>query len=587
MNAMRPRLCRVKCSSSERSSCNKGNCSRHDAVMPGHTIISKCYREMVELAPQTKNQEERPLLKVEGGSGDGRPVPPIDSAWTVTCTKRCWFDRWPEFLTACWMTGILLAISFLMMYVLTIGTVKRQPVVILKCNASKPSSEVYYHQIIQRQTPPSFSLYEDYLAKMATTYPALHFNMIFMIDDTLQTNRRGFPHVNVYGRLIPFHLRREVNNFQNHNSLKIREFVHKYQNVNVTIIPLSEYMSRTQLKYKWRTLPLFYLSFYARISSVWQTGGIGIGMPIFSNRHSHQLYFPDKRVEMILKQHNDGIKVEDYRRVLETIERNEESEFISVICGIVNQMVKDTADFFNSSNWFPFASQKESNTSNSIVRTHRDKRDASDKGIIIDTSNNDNKNIDKLATVHNLNSTNNFEHITDYNKLSNKTNTTENNLIKMLLGVEKKEIITNKQNETLKLDERYNISTDRIDEFDYVAPNMFMSYQISLLSDDLGLMYLGYPTSEIANQQLKIVDRENAINMNKPHQNIPNFLTLSTEGSFVASTSVMHPLLGHLLSSGCKKITPKLAIQEAFLSQCADSPKNDVYCDNIYLLNLV
>ncbi|XP_060803028.1 uncharacterized protein LOC106141431 [Amyelois transitella] len=546
---------------------------------------------MVELSPQTKNQEERPLLKVEGASGDGggRQMPPTDTAWSVTCsTRRSWWDRWPEFLTAFWMTGILLAISFLVMYVLTIGSVKRQPVVILKCNSSNPYNEVYYHQIVQRQNSEMMSMYSDYLAEMATKYPLLHFNVIFMIDDTIPNNGR-YRHINIYGRLIPIHTRDAISNFEYYNSKKIKEFQQKYHNVNVTVIPLSRFMARTLLRYKWRTIPTLYLSFYARIFAVWQTGGIGMDLPTFNYKYKNHLD-QDSKITSILKQHNDGIKADDYKRALEYTERNEENEIYSAIFEVVNQMI---TNFFNSSYWFPsILPQKDLTNKEPLVRTYRNKRDVPLKVVDNYTSINDTKDFIKFGSVNatNDNAEKHKKPTGEYISLNKTTfNMTERNLIKLLKGG------GSKLNNTVKPTEKHQTTTSNVlaRNDNYVEPNMFMSYQISVLSDDLGMMNLPFPNFINMESPLfnfgKTFDKDNLdkVKYDKSYARAPNFLTLTSEGSFAASTAVMHPLLGHLLSCGCKRMSPRISIQEAFLSQCAESIKDDLYCDNIYLLNLI
>lgn len=56
---------------------------------------------MVERAPQIKRDEQYPLLKSDGGGGDGgvhqQPSPTlVTPSWGVTCApKQSWIVRWP------------------------------------------------------------------------------------------------------------------------------------------------------------------------------------------------------------------------------------------------------------------------------------------------------------------------------------------------------------------------------------------------------------------------------------------------------------------------------------------------------------
>lgn len=58
--------------------------------------------------------------------------------------------HFPELMSACWMTMVLFGISFLVFYALGMGAYRRQQFVFVRCNSSRPASNVFYHHIMQR-----------------------------------------------------------------------------------------------------------------------------------------------------------------------------------------------------------------------------------------------------------------------------------------------------------------------------------------------------------------------------------------------------------------------------------------------------
>ncbi|CAB3230035.1 unnamed protein product [Arctia plantaginis] len=528
---------------------------------------------MVERAPQIKVEEQYPLLKVNGGGGDGATNPQVaatlvSTGWGVTCTpKQSWLVRWPEYISACWMTLILLGISFLVFYALGMEAYRRQPVLLIKCNGSKPASNIFYHQIIPRGSSPPIMLYSEYLSNMAFKYPMLNFHVYFLIDDSVQNSYRAPRNARFINTLIPISLSTSFPFYKLDDTTKreISEFQRKCHNLNVTVMPLSKYMAMTPLKYKWRSIPIPYLSFYTRVFSVWQYGGVGLDLCTFNNYYNNRQDV-DRRISIILKQHNDGIKPEEYTNALYKIDCEEESEkFFSLVYGLISSIFNETRTFFSKS--FQFSRidpEKDTNyKTEPLIRTHRNKRDVSSEP----PKNND----------------------TDFNSVSfvilNSTNVTDIKKGEYSTSLEKvdninKSTIASQGNDSFILDninlEGWNKSdTNRSDH-----PQLVLFYDFSVFSDGMGPSFImpdtfvGSDNSQ-PGKETKLVQNVNTGSY---------LLSLDPEGLFIAASSRLHPFLGHLISAGCQRMHPKFAIQDTLLTQCSGLFKEDIYCNNIYLL---
>uniref|UniRef100_A0A2A4JDR1 Uncharacterized protein n=1 Tax=Heliothis virescens TaxID=7102 RepID=A0A2A4JDR1_HELVI len=543
---------------------------------------------MVERAPQTKQDEQYPLLKVDGG-GDGgvhQQASPtlVAPGWGVTCSpKQSWLVRWPEYISACWMTLILLGISFLVFYALGMEVYRKQPVLIIKCNTSKPASDVYYHHIVQRGSYAPFMLYADYLSNVATQYPELHFHVFFLMDDSLQTAFRGPRHARFINKLIPYTASNmySFTKLDDNSKRDITDFERRYQNVNVTIMSLSKYMAMTPLKYKWRTIPLAYLPFYARVFSVWQNGGVAMDLNNFNNNYNNRQH-DDRRITAILKQHNDGIKVEEYTSALNKIDREEESEFFTVFYGLIHQILNETRTFLTKSFPFPQVSTEKGITQNEpLIRTNRNKRDVS-------MPMNENNITEAVSHVYVeiMNSTNDTDlKKNEYQTLSSsdvnldKLNDNINDAIK-LLQINKNLSIVNSTNKTEELN-KTEIQTEVLNKSD--TPQVVLFYDFSLFSDGIA------PSFVLPEPLIRTDFRQNNRisefgKSGKYGNTVAHLLSIDSEGLFVAASSRLHPFLGHLITAGCQRMQPKFAIQDTILTQCSGIFKEDTYCNNIYLL---
>ncbi|KAF9424078.1 hypothetical protein HW555_000787 [Spodoptera exigua] len=535
---------------------------------------------MVERAPQTKQDEQYPLLKSDTGGGDGgvQPTPTLVSpGWGVTCApKQSWLVRWPEYISACWMTLILLGISFLVFYALGMEAYRRQPVLIIKCNSTKPGSDVFYHHIVPRGGFVPFLIYEDYIASMAKQYPGLHFHVYFLNDDSLQTAFRGPRHPRFINKLIPYSGSNTPFSYPklgDYNIIKkkIEDFEEKHQNVNITIMSLSKYMSMTALKYKWRSIPLPYLLFYARVFSVWQSGGIAMDLTTFNNNHLSRQH-EDRRIAAILKQHNDGINVAEYKNALNKIDR-EENEFCTVFYALIHQLLNDTRASFTNFFAYPqiIASEKTGSPNEALVRTNKNKRD-------VFASANDKRNgSDGVSNVfvEVMNPQNN----TELKKSEYKTLTSpELEVLKINESLKASQVNnTHKEDGIVNNTDGFNKSEtqpDMLNKSDTAQVVLF--YDFSVFSDNLGPPFIFPDTSFPDNRKTKSVKS----NENDGAQ----LLTIDVEGKFVAASSTLHGFLGHLIIAGCQRMPPKFAIQNTLFTQCSDMFKKDSYCDNIYIL---
>ncbi|XP_013169071.1 PREDICTED: uncharacterized protein LOC106118860 [Papilio xuthus] len=537
-----------------------------------------------------KDGEQYPLLKVDSGGSDGcirvPPAPPciITSVCHTTRTpKQSWIDRWPEFISACWITFILIGISFLAFYTLGINAYRRQPMIINRCNASKLASTVTYHHIVPRGSYVSFLVYSDYISSIAQQYPLLHINVFFLMDDSSQTPIQGSRHTRFYNKLIQS-TSNILDIFDQNNKKDIRIIQKKYPNVNVTMMLLSKYMALTPHRYKWRTIPMHFLNFYVRAFTVWQYGGISMDLTTYNdifNMHRH----PDRRMSAILRQHNDGIESEKYLNALKKINEEEQNEFFAMFNLLIHHVLNETCSFFNRSLWYNSEAVPGLSVNKHAIRSQRNKRDSR----VTYEGESDLYNWAIGVTTTMKSNTTEFKENLTYANASSNLNDTATSIIATTTEVTNETITTenttsfenNTKQSVAGLDKLVNLTNT----LDGLLPNIIF-YDISILTDSIPNIpfpaeFISLPkpvnqfdSSEIVTENLNIYD----------HQITLPVLVISTDGTFVAAPTRRHPMLAYLLSFGCERVSPILAINRAMMSQCTGIFKNDMHCDNIYVL---
>lgn len=447
------------------------------------------------------------------------------------------------------MTIVLLAISFVVFYALGMSAYRRHPVIVVRCNDTKPASNVYYHSIISQDFVP-FSIYSEYLSFMATKYPLLNFYIIFLIDDAWHMPVQSSWQPNLIKRLVP----RIAGSFNSvltqSNNREIRNFQRRFQNVNVSVMYLSKYMGMTPLRHGWRMIPSRYLTFYARVYEIWQNGGVGFDLVTFNNQYNSNQEL-DRRVDAILKQHSNGIETNKYATVINSFDKDEDNEIFSMFLEFVNHILNQTSTFLN----IDTTKDMKFLDDNFVVKSQRKKRhvpvltnnELNDMNNSTLLSNDTSQNIIKVSNIT-INKENN--NITE-NSESMIKNKTSNNTIDYMMGYDSK----------VK-----NISNMGM-------PQVLFFYDLSGFSDETGPKYL--VQQGLINSVPEYPDRK---------KQKFNYLLLSPEGNFVAAVSRHHPFLAQLFTSACHKLDPSYAIKNTLLNQCSRFLRDDVYCESIRII---
>lgn len=451
-----------------------------------------------------------------------------------------------EIISTCWMTIVLLAISFVMFYALGMSAYRRHPVIVVRCNETKPASNVFYHSIISQDFVP-FSIYSEYLSFMATKYPLLHFHIFFLIDDAWHVPVQSSWQPNLMKRLIP-HIAGSINTvFKQNNNREIRNFQRRFQNVNVSVMYLSKYMGMTPLKHGWRMIPARYLTFYARVYEVWQNGGVGFDLVTFNNQYNSNQEL-DRRIDAILKQHSNGIETKKYATVVNSFDKDEENEIFSMFLEFVNHILNQTSSFLNIETTKNVNFIDDSNG----VRAQRNKRN------VPATVNYE------LDYMNNKTSLNND---TSQNILDTSNTTMNNdkiNITEKSINITLNSTIDNIKGHDLKIKN----ATSYME-----VPQVLFFYDLSGFSDESGPSY---------------VVQQSVLNSVPEHYNSKkqklNYLLLSPEGYFVAASSRHHPFLAQLFTSACHRLDPKYAIKNTLLNQCSRFLRDDVYCESIRII---
>ncbi|XP_068632144.1 uncharacterized protein [Battus philenor] len=549
---------------------------------------------------ETKDGEQYPLLKMDSGGGDNinrtPQLPPsvITSGCHITRTpKQSWMDRWPEFFSACWITFILIGISFLAFYTLGMNAYRRQPIII-KCNASKQANTVHYHHIVPRGSYVPFILYSDYISSVANQYPSLSINVVFLMDDSTQNAIHGSRHTRLFNKLIQPSINLLDSIFDQNNKKEIRNIQKKYLNVNITVMPLSKYMALTPHRYKWKTIPAYYLNFYIRLFTVWQYGGIAMDLTTFNNIFNINQY-PDRRISAILKQHNDGLENEKYVNALKKINQEDQNEIFTMFFLLIHHVLNETCSFFNRTLWYNNEVNPDSTLNNPLFLSQRSKHDSHDmyaKGesdlygrIIQNIQENKGSKTpvksmfnasDYLNNLSSSNHSKNFTRsleVTDFKNESEIMNGTFNIVNSVSDNVTKQPII-------IGFDNIFNYSSVQGE----ISPNIFF-YDVSILTDNIPFLSepinFVKPINQGEFQEGGMPENINLVD--HPPINLP-ILSISTDGTFIAAPSRHHPMLAYLISFASQKVSPIFAINRAMMTQCSGIMKNEMHCDNIYVL---
>ncbi|KAI5651883.1 hypothetical protein NE865_00220 [Phthorimaea operculella] len=505
-----------------------------------------------------KASDKYPLLMV-AGAGDATVTvsPPVGpNVWTTTMTpRRSWKERWPEYLSSCWLATILLGISFLVFYSIAMAVICRNDSYFLfKLNDTKPANEVFYHHIVPRGGVVPMSKYELYLGDVATTYPSLTFKVFFLIDDTKPRSI-----------LEQIYTRNSLPEYNAFSKKDVKVFQETFQNVQITVMPLSRFMAGTPLKYRWRSIPIKYIPFYCRVFAVWLNGGIGIDLV------EHNGYYlvgdrTDRKLRTLLKQHNDGITPENYLKNLHKLESEDESEYLASFLYLMQKVFKDTISYLNSI----------TPTSVSVRR--------------IETPPVDTKYSSELDRIHRMNQDMNQDSETIP---GNTSKPSEMNIV-----------LNNKTVVNLTADARSFYETvvranTKSPELFFIDNGFYYLKTPNNESSQVGSPEHGHETGKNKSELPKIVffydflldegkslPSEDYINL-KENRGPLKVVTIETEGSFVASTERTHPFLGVILSAGCKRLSPKFAIQNTMMLLCNENhkPKDDDHiCKNIHVL---
>lgn len=424
---------------------------------------------------------------------------------------------------------------------------------------NKPESEIFYHHIVETGKPIPFQFYSDYLSDMSSIYPYLRINVFFLTDDSHQSYMRWPRHT----RLNKFVATSTNHKVDENLKLYIEDFEKSHQNVNITITPLSKYMTTTPLKYKWRTIPISYLTFYLRIYAVWQQGGIGIDLPIFYNKYMNNEQ-RDEKYNEVLRNFNENI---DNPVINHNVLRQDDGDLSMLLFGLnlINQVWNETRSFLNYSlPWSGFDKYFKNCTLKS-QDIHRNKREVT------------NLNINDTKVIKN--------NITNSSIAEENKNNPNASVLKTFVKLLEKRpldhiIVHDKKVNAIETSNRTNVTTieplnvNKSTANNLGQPQMFLFYDFSVMSDAVGPSF-NIPQSAFGDEVPMFPD------IRKQSEDSSQHLFIDSDGNFIASLLRFHPFLGHLISTGNKRLSPKFAIEETILTHCSGIFHTDSYCNNI------
>lgn len=500
---------------------------------------------------------------------------------------------------------------------------KHQTYIVLKCNNdSKPATDVFYHHVIPRGALVPFMIYSEYLGVIAVQYPNLRINVYFLIDDTLPNSislKRS-----KYDRLYAYHSNKFYEEF---NKREIREFHKKYPNVNTTVMLLSKYMALTPLKYLWRSIPMSFIPFYARVYSVWQHGGIALDLPVSYTQYMTQKF--DSRTADILRLHNDGVKPEEFDEILNKV--NEDEFLFTMFHSLLSNLMRDTKAAISrimKCSGLPLNVTKENVTETSTIvmtfeapntdlnnlkskisKDHINRIPQLSHLVKKDESIDNSTGADLLSTLDivlgkkDVNADFNISIDSDnatgdgkqnlYQVITSAVNATT---IKMKAPVSTASVTQHNATEVNnKPNHAKNISDEPLDVITFKSWKENVRKQIPSTifnNSEQSQFVLVYDILLSSNTFLSPPKKEKDQVAESDHVMKRKFVTkpeqrifVEAEGTFVSATSRFHPFLYHILNAGCKRLPPKIALKEALFMECASNYFQDkIYCNSIYII---
>lgn len=541
----------------------------------------------------------------------------------IFCSVSIIIFSFAEYLSTCWMTFILLGVSFLVFYAIGMIAFKHQTYIVLKCNNdSKPATDVFYHHVIPRIALVPFMIYSEYLGAIAVQYPNLRINVYFLIDDSLPSSislKRS-----KYDRLYAYHSNKFYEEF---NKREIREFHKRYPNVNTTVMLLSKYMAQTPLKYLWRSIPIAFIPFYARVYSVWQHGGIALDLPVSYTQYMTQKF--DSRIADILRLHNDGVKPEEFDEILNKVSEDEwvfamlhsllsnwMHETKAVISKIMScsippfNVTKDNVTVTSNIAMAPEALNTDLNNMKNKISIEDIISIAEFSPLVKKNESVDNSTGANLLTtldivLGNKSVNANFNNSVDHD---NTTGDGKQNLYQVIPSVINTTTIKiktavstapvaedNATDNNIKTNLAKNISEYHPDVITFKSwKEMVRRQRTSAIFNktEQSQFVLVYDVllspNTFVNTPKKEKDQEADLDhvmkhklVAKPEQRI----FVDAEGAFISATSRFHPFLYHILNAGCKRLPPKIALREALFMECGSNYFQDkIYCNSIYVI---
>ncbi|XP_041978462.1 uncharacterized protein LOC121732594 [Aricia agestis] len=493
-----------------------------------------------------RRSEEYPLINADSGGDkplDKPAVIPVE--WNVSCTptRPSWISRWPQFVSACWMSIVLLTIMFVIFY--AFGSIYRLQSVIHKYE-SKPTGEVYYHYVLPRDNSVQFKTFTNYLSFMATEYPLLNFNVRVLIDNAPQSPIYKIPKKSLFSEtFFPEYTGSVRYVFIKNNDRDIQELQRKHPNVKVSVLCLSKYTAKTPFQYnRWRSIPSIYLPFYVSAYEVWKNGGIGLNL-LTENQRFHLMRRIDFKLDTLLKQHSKSVDLTKYTQALEKIDVIDEREFFALFFDAFNEIPRMMIQTIN----FGIASDN-GNLRPVQMTSVKVKRSISSNEILENTPNDTKTNISYIKTHDTINKENESNDTTQINNTTDVNNNTV--IIQNNSGIVKEHAYPNNEILLRNTPIQYN----------------FHKYEISRLLDNIPAF----------------VDIENTPDLynKKNYQN--NYLTLSSDGTVVAAYSRNHQFLSKMLFKPRPHLSPRYVISNTLHQSCFRSNRAD-YCDSIKILN--
>ncbi|XP_047995534.1 uncharacterized protein LOC125233525 [Leguminivora glycinivorella] len=200
-----------------------------------------------------------------------------------------WPDYWTSSVTYWWIGLGMFALMTFVLYssVVTYSLLPTTGSVPIPNDETKRKNtlpEVFMHVIVNNEKEVDLNKYLPYVEIIANKYLHYQFNLIYLINDTLTTEKTiRYAHRNNEDAMNSLWTEHDILDSKTASG-KIKS------NIIIQHASLSNYLNGSPIQQYWKQLPNYLIGFFLRAVSIWDKGGIALNPVILTPRSPDAIY---------------------------------------------------------------------------------------------------------------------------------------------------------------------------------------------------------------------------------------------------------------------------------------------------------